>query len=172
MVFEKCNITLDQFQSVPTMDLNNIPIQIARVILGQVTYFEQAPEKKVEPGEIVVGSIDDPITRSLYTVMKELECYVKKYVEADDGKCDPATDEKRAVHLSLATCLLTAVGNLFWHRIHQQFDQTNCVNLTTSVRVDWQVVVWKASEPSSMQTHIIDCGIVDLDKVLSALKKG
>ncbi len=136
------------------MDLNKIPTLLAQIILAQATHFEHVPECKIEPGEIVIGTIDDPITRSLYSIKTMLDRYGDDYASANETD-EPSGMEKRAIHLSSVVRLLDAVDNIFWHRIHEQFDKTKNSGLMTSIREGWQVVVWKSSS-DRIKTHVID----------------
>lgn len=153
------------------MDLNKITIRLAEIILGQVTIVDIAPNEKVELGEVVVGTLEDPVARSLYSLSMELRQYGEDYIEATKGESDTRKREQDAIHISTIADLINIVAGTFWRRVHELFPQTDVLAVTTAVRDGWQVVIWKSPESRRVETLSIDLGSFSLGEIIGRLSK-
>ncbi|MBI5134134.1 MAG: hypothetical protein HZA81_01995 [Candidatus Taylorbacteria bacterium] len=132
------------------MKLTAIQLQHAQILLGQSTHDSHLPEGKVEPGEKVLGTIEDPVARSLYSLHVRTANYVSDYLETlrpstrEEAEKLKAKLDEVTLHANVINRAAHAVKSDFWARVYELFPETANSGVEAAIREGFQVVVWKS----------------------------
>ena len=120
-----------------------------------------APDAPVEVGEVVLGVLEDPIARSLFSFREELINSHKKFRES---LSDKLPDDKKEIsqlksmvhqHLNRQQC----IDMLFWEIVHTNFPKSRDASVSVGIREGWQVVVFKSGHGSSLLDILMGGGM-------------
>ncbi len=115
-----------------------------------------SPPGDVELGEVVVGTLDDPIGRSLYSCWRTLIQSLNDYRGSlPDGLSRNDTKKIREIKMSLHQhqSRMECIKHLFWEVVHSNFPETRDPNVTVGIRKGWKVVIFK-SEQSPLEDFL------------------
>jgi len=125
------------------MDIKKIQDTLAGILFGTEIHTDHAPKEKVKAGERVIGTISDPVTRSLFSLTMKLGEDGGDYIAAHilTGFTGLSLDSLGAHTRNYRNLSATAsaVEDLFWTRVEAEFPQKN-PTVKLAVREGWQLV--------------------------------
>lgn len=109
------------------------------------------PNDPVEAGEVVLGVLEDPIARSLFSFKTELTYSYKKFRSSVPNELSDDKKELEKLHSQVHQFenRLRCANAVFWECVYSDFPAARAPTLTVAIREGWQVVVFK-SQPTSL----------------------
>jgi hypothetical protein len=111
-----------------------------------------APEDEIEPGEVILGILENPVARnaySLWSVMAEGASRFSKDLPNNLSKAEEQKGEIRRLK-----CQMHQLGNrvdcvkaIFWELVYSDFPKAREADVSVAIRANWTVVIFK-SPPS------------------------
>lgn len=104
------------------------------------------PEGEVEIGEVVLGVLENPIARSLFSFRAELAHSAKKF--ADSLPEERPTDKAKRIELLIKFTKVRSrsqiIGELFWEAVYSDFPEARNPDVSLGIREGWKVVIFKS----------------------------
>lgn len=112
------------------------------------------PEDQVDPGEVVLGTLENPVARNMYSLWKEMFDGSQKFTSSIPENLSPF-DEKRKDEVRRLKCQMHQYGNrincaksFFWELVYSDFPAARDPGVIVGVRKDWVVVIFKSQRTS------------------------
>jgi hypothetical protein len=106
-----------------------------------------SPLEDVELGEVVIGTLEDPIGRSVYSFWQTQIRSFRDFHESLPENLSP-NDKKKLDELQLSLHQhrhrLECTKNIFWEIIYTDFPQARANGVAIGIRKGWKVVVFKS----------------------------
>ena len=118
---------------------------LRRVLTGEYE-CRRAPEKDVEPGEVVLGKLENPVAKSMYSLWTEMSEGAKKYYDGlpenpPEGQKEEVQRVRRQVH-QLQSRIACAKA-VFFELVYSDFPKTRDLGVT--ILVSGQTGRWLSS---------------------------
>lgn len=134
-----------------------------------------APDVEVEPGEEILGVLENPIARAMYSLMIDLNKAnssagnkLNNIIHTEGGLTKEIMAQiEPEIHRAKNQCLVTA--KLFWEIVHEEFPKSRIATVSVSVRKGWKIVIYKNNTPSffdqlQMQISLMHSGLFDQEE--------
>ncbi len=108
-----------------------------------------SPECEVEPGEIILGTLQNPKARALYSMAHDMKMVISAQFKENKPETLKETRELITRFAQLRE-RIDILDKIFWQFVYEEFSQTKHPKVTTGIRKGWQVVIFKSSSNDSV----------------------
>jgi hypothetical protein len=111
-----------------------------------------APEEPVEPGEEVLGILENPVARAMYSLWREMEEGGQKFNKTIPERPPERPGEILALQSQAHQFRnrIKCAHELFWELVYSDFPKARDPRVTIGIRENWTVVIFKASRGISI----------------------
>ncbi len=104
-----------------------------------------APNEEVEPGEKVIGVIEDLRLRALFSLRENTLRAAREFAEhlSVNRPTDKKRDRSLLTQAHTLKASLDAANSVFWQGIYQAYPEAADIGVSVGVREGWQLVVFK-----------------------------
>lgn len=110
------------------------------------------PEDPIEPGEIVLGTLENTTARNIYSLWHEMIEGASKFSESLP-KTLPKEEKKEIRRIRCQfqkmTNRISCAKTIFWELVYSDFPESREAEVAVGIRKDWQVVIFKSESLSS-----------------------
>ena len=128
---------------------NTFEVFMRRVFTGEYE-CRHTPDDPVEPGEVVLGTLQSQVAKSMYSLWHEMGEGAKKFIEdlPEDGS-QLSKDEKRKLQSQLHQYKnrIECAKSNFWEMVYTDFPKSRDPRVSVGIRSNWTVVIFKSSSP-------------------------
>ena len=123
-------------------------IEMLRQVLTGERECLHTSEDPVDAGEVVLGVLENPIARALFSFRVELANSTRKFGASLPE--EPPVDRKGKIELACKAQMFQSrfesVDKLFWEVVSSEFPETRNPTVSTGIREGWQVVIFKKTQ--------------------------
>lgn len=136
------------------MNKKNAFIDSIRHVLDGRRECLHLPEGEVEPGEEVLGILENETARALHSLLVELNKANKVLSEQlnhsaqIEGGITRQTINRMELDIHQARNQCEVVGALFWEMVHLEFPKSRLSTVAVGIREGWKVVIFMNGQPS------------------------
>jgi hypothetical protein len=101
------------------------------------------PDQSVEPGEVEIGILEDPVARALFSYWEEIRHNCTRLAQRAEKEADKSNPSVTPDQMIMARMRYDAISALFWEVVHSLFPKTQDYRVATGLRKGWKVVIYK-----------------------------
>jgi hypothetical protein len=119
---------------------------LRRVLSGEYE-CRHMPENPVEPGEVVLGTLENPIAKSMYSLWHEMDAGSKKFFESlPEDRSDLPKEEIRRLKSQMhqLRSRIECAKSFFWEMAYSAFPKARDPGVSIGIRSNWTVVIYKS----------------------------
>ncbi len=129
-----------------------------------------APSGEVEPGEEVLGTLENPIARAMYSLMSNMDkakvvvCKKLNTALENEGGLSRELINKMETEIHQARSQAIITHSFFWELVHQEFPKSRVATVSVGLREGWKVVIFKNNNPSlfdQLQMAVVHSGLFE-----------
>jgi hypothetical protein len=114
--------------------------------------YPHVPNSPPEIGEIELGIIKNPVTKSFWSLGQEINSSIKNMAKeaveiletSDKDQIEALRRELRKLRGRSECC-----SNIFWEMVYDEFPKAQDSKVAVGIREEWKVVIFKSSDPLS-----------------------
>ncbi|MDE1874860.1 MAG: hypothetical protein KGI79_02085 [Patescibacteria group bacterium] len=138
----------------------NIESVLAQVFSGNPENIKLIPpDDEVEPGEVIVGTIQNPRTKALYSLTMRATDEGNKtleHIRAALRPDMPSAERRELVRRAAAVHgLARTIADVFQEMLKDEFPEVRDEGITFGIRTDWRVVIYKSPAPSVSSSSFV-----------------
>jgi len=125
---------------------------LRQILNGQRKSHHQ-PDKEVETGEVVLGTLVNPVAMSMYSLWQEMEEGGEHFLKTAPESIPVEKKEE----IKALECRAHQLGNrmecakhLFWEFVYSEFPKARERGVAVGIRVGWVVVIYKSRSGNSL----------------------
>jgi len=119
---------------------------LRQIMNGQRKNHHQ-PDSEVEAGEVVLGTLVNPVAMSMYSLWQEMNEGVENFLKTVHGSLLPEKKEE----VKRLECQMHQLRNrancakeLFWELVYSEFPKARERGVSVGIRAGWVVVIFKS----------------------------